>query len=172
MSFERGLSDFSPCLFRFDVPSQKPSFLRGIRLVRFSLIMKRLRAAIGWSVALVQDGVLLRPGRRPRRPRGRGLSSGAVGFRLLIGRRNKPGHAIDKTLRSLDRLLRALGGYLRAGVGLIVGKFFEIEGAAKERSQINATRGSSFTSRRNSFCARRWLLVISPVVSKIKARAA
>jgi hypothetical protein len=59
----------------------------------------------------------------PRRPRGRGLSSGAVGFRLLIGRRNKTGHAIDKTLRSLDRLLRALGGYLRAGAGLIVGKF-------------------------------------------------
>jgi len=80
---------------------------------------------------------LLRPGRRPRRPRGRGLSSGAVGFRLPIGRRNKTGHAIDKTLRSLDRLLRALGRYLRAGPDLIVGKFFEIEGAAKERSQFH-----------------------------------
>src|SRR6267154_1838856 len=32
MRFERGLSDFSPCLFRFGIPSQKPSFLREIRL--------------------------------------------------------------------------------------------------------------------------------------------
>jgi hypothetical protein len=29
MSFERGLSDFSPCLFRFRISSQKPSFFGG-----------------------------------------------------------------------------------------------------------------------------------------------
>ena len=36
MSFERGFTHSCLRLFRFDIPSQKPSFLRAIPMIRFS----------------------------------------------------------------------------------------------------------------------------------------
>ena len=70
----------------------------------------------------------MRLGRRPRRPPGRGLSWGAVGFRFKESRdsRNEPNGGRDCLLRLLDR-------NLRTGAGQIAGNGFDIVGAREER---------------------------------------
>jgi hypothetical protein len=98
------------------------------------------------NIFIYERGVRVR--RRPRRPRGRGLSSGAVWFRCARRcarrcrsvRREQTRDTFDKPLRGLDRLARSLRRHVRTGAGEIIGNGFELVSAGKERPQagINA----------------------------------
>ena len=95
-------------------------------------------------IAFAQAKFGVRVRRRPRRPRGRGLSSGAVWFRCA--RRGLPVRweptrdTFDKLARGPDRVARSLCRHVRTGAGEIIGNGFELVSAGKERPQagVNA----------------------------------
>ena len=83
------------------------------------------------ALLLYCSGVCVRLGRRPRRPPGRGLSWGAVGFRFQY-RHNH----VNEPNGGRDGLLRLLRRDCRAGANEIVGNGLQIVSARQKRPQF------------------------------------